>query len=107
MIGNRAFGFRRMVRPGDFRASGSGEIDYRMSKIPPAAVAKSFDISRKLSTQSLAFDFLVDGEDLTIVEISYRFNVPLYYACEGYWDDSLQWYDREVDHLGLSCKTLD
>lgn len=106
VIGNRAFGFRRMVRPGDFRASGSGEIDYRMSKIPPAAVAKSFDISRKLSTQSLAFDFLVDGEDLSIVEISYRFNVPLYYACEGYWDDSLQWYDREVDPLGFILQDL-
>ena len=42
VIGNRAFAFRRFVRPNDFRASGSGNIDYNQKYISKDAIKNSF-----------------------------------------------------------------
>ena len=58
IIGNRAFAFRRMNRPGDFRASGSGRIDWNPEAIDLDAVHLAFDVSDGLQTQSLAVDVL-------------------------------------------------
>ena len=48
VIGNRAFGFRRFNRPDDFRASGSGRIDWN-----PAAIVCHRDRA----------SILVEGDD--------------------------------------------
>ena len=45
VIGNRAFGFLRKNRKNDFRASGSGLIDYDYKKIPIEAVKIAHKIS--------------------------------------------------------------
>ena len=46
-IGNRAFALRRFNRPGDFRASGSGIIDFDPLKIDSRCIEIAFEVSRK------------------------------------------------------------
>ena len=91
VIGGRAFGIKRMVRGGDFRASGSGNIKYSPDEIPERCVSMSFDFSRLLEAQSVAFDFVFNGDDPLVVEISYTFNRNVYLDCPGYWREDLSW----------------
>lgn len=97
VIGNRAIGIRRKVRKNDFRASGSGMIEYERDKIDIECVKIGFDAAKRLKTQSLAFDFVRDNDGkYWIIEISYGFSVKAYYKCPGYWDETLIWHDSEV-----------
>lgn len=93
VIGNKAFGLKRMVRKGDFRASGSGEITYSISEIDTRCVSIAFFVSKLLKSQCLAFDFIFDeNHNPLIVEISYGFAITAYDQCEGYWSDDMQFY---------------
>lgn len=92
IIGDRAFGFRRFVRPKDFRASGSGNIDYDPRAIGPDLIQIAFDIIRKIGAQSLAFDFVRDQTgEAKLLEISYAFVGSVLTQCPGYWDCDLNW----------------
>lgn len=91
VIGKRAFAIKRMVREGDFRASGSGFIIYEPEQIPKECVKIAFETSAKLQTQSLAYDFIFKNGDPLIVEISYAFSQKGYLKCPGYWNDKLEW----------------
>ncbi len=57
VIGERAFGFMRVNRPGDFRASGSGSIVYDPGKLDKRCVEIAFQVAGKLGAQSLAFEY--------------------------------------------------
>jgi glutathione synthase/RimK-type ligase-like ATP-grasp enzyme len=59
VIGNRAFAYIRKVRPGDFRASGSGDIDYDPRNILPECIQIAFKVTQKVGSQSMAFDFVL------------------------------------------------
>lgn len=92
VIGDRAFGFRRYNRPGDFRASGSGLIEYDPTKIDPQFVQLAHESSKKLGSQTMAFDFLYDANrEPVVTEISYTYLDWAVQKCEGYWDESLEW----------------
>jgi glutathione synthase/RimK-type ligase-like ATP-grasp enzyme len=92
VIGGRAFGFIRKTRPNDFRASGSGEIDYDLEKVDKRCVEISLKVAKQLKTQSLAFDFVFDAnKNPLIVEISYAYMDFAIYDCEGYWDTKMNW----------------
>ncbi len=112
IIGSRAFGFRRLVRPGDFRASGSGRIDYTPEKIDKECISIAFETVSKLRTQSLAFDFVYDqNRKPRIIEISYSFVADAVYKCPGYWDMHMQWrqghvwpQDAIIEDLLSKCK---
>jgi glutathione synthase/RimK-type ligase-like ATP-grasp enzyme len=93
VIGSRAFGIKRMVREDDFRASGSGIIRYAKDEIEPGCVKMSFELSRKLGTQCLAYDYVFAGDRLQLLEISYAFTQGPYRKCPGYWDESLSWHE--------------
>lgn len=93
VIGERAFAFRRMVRPGDFRASGSGMIDYEPSKINQRCVTLAFDAARRIGSSCMAFDFVKrpqDGEPL-IVEASFGFASEAVRKCPGHWGADHSW----------------
>lgn len=97
VIGGRAFGFVRHNRPGDFRASGSGKIDYDLKKIPLEAVSLAFSISQKNNFQSMAYDFLKDKTGKVLLnEISYCFQNKAVYDCEGFWKPDLSWHVGHV-----------
>jgi glutathione synthase/RimK-type ligase-like ATP-grasp enzyme len=93
-IGDRTFGFKRLVRDKDFRASGSGKIDFDTSKIDIRMVKIAQSISKELNFQSMAYDFLLNEEvQPEICEISYTTIDRVVYKCPGYWDAHLNWKD--------------
>lgn len=98
VIGKRAFAFRRMVRPGDFRASGSGLIDHDPSSIDPRCIALAFDVSRRLGSSCLAFDFVKRNSDSTplLLEMSFAFVSELVSQCPGYWQSDLSWNSHMI-----------
>ena len=110
VIGERAFAFRRMVREDDFRASGSGNIDYDPSKIDMRCIQLAFNVSQKMGFQSMAYDFLLNEKgEPEFCEISYTCKSCAVHNCTGYWDPEMNWHEGQywpeylhlVDALGL------
>jgi glutathione synthase/RimK-type ligase-like ATP-grasp enzyme len=97
VIGDRAFGFTRNVRPGDFRASGSGDIVYDPQRIHQTCLETAFKVTRKVRTQSMAFDFvLAENKRPMILEISYSYNANAVHSCAGHWDCNLDWHKGAI-----------
>ncbi len=97
IIGDRAFAFTRNVRAGDFRASGSGDIVYDIDRINHKCLEIAFDVTRKVGSQSMAFDFVLgERQEPFILEMSYGFASQAVYSCPGYWDRRLQWHEGHV-----------
>lgn len=86
VIGNRfAFGFWRKNRPNDFRASGSGRIDYD-TPIPTAAIKYCISINDRLDFDSMAYDLLFCGDEFKVVEMSYGYVDSAIYRAPGYYE---------------------
>ncbi|MBA2669955.1 MAG: hypothetical protein H0U67_06260 [Gemmatimonadetes bacterium] len=85
VISDRAFAFRRFNRPNDFRASGSGRIDWDPAQIALDAVRLAFQVARRLQTECIAVDVLRRGEEYVINEISYTFASWAVRDCPGHW----------------------
>jgi len=85
VVGDRAFGYRRMNRPNDFRASGSGRPDWDCSQIDPQFVRLAFRVARQLQTQSVAIDGMRRGEAHVLGEISYTYVSWMVRECPGHW----------------------
>lgn len=95
VIGNKAFGIKRLVRENDFRASGSGAMDFNPDNINKKCVKLAFEINEKLNAQSVAYDFVFDESgDPFVLEVSYGFAVEPYDSCPGFWDRHLKWHDE-------------
>ncbi len=105
VIGGRALAFRRMVRRGDWRASGSGVIDHDPSGIDMRCVEIAQRTSRKLGFYCMAYDFVFasDGQP-KICEISYTFQSRAVRDCPGWWDSALSWHEghRWPEYLHLA-----
>jgi len=97
VVGDRAFAFTRNVRPGDFRASGSGDVVYDIDRVNRKCLEIAFDVARKAESQSMAFDF-VSGEQQQplILEVSYGYSPQVVHSCPGYWDSKLNWHEGHV-----------
>jgi glutathione synthase/RimK-type ligase-like ATP-grasp enzyme len=100
VIGDRAYAFRRFNRPGDFRASGSGRIDWNPTEIDLPTVRTAFRIARHLRTQSIAIDGLRRGDERLVGEISYTYASWALRDCPGRWvlhgdpeSGSLEWVE--------------
>ena len=97
VTGSKAIALRRNCRPGDFRASGSGEIIYDRELIPKECIRLAFDAARRMKAQSGAYDFVCDRDGkYYIVEVSYGYSPRAYDLCEGYWTDDLCWHNGSV-----------
>lgn len=100
VVGDKAFAIKRMVRENDFRASGSGTILYDKNLFDDATIKLSFDLSEKLQTQCVAFDYVYkDGLPL-VVEFSFGFSPQGYDACVGYWDKGMTWHAGPFNPYG-------
>src|SRR5690606_7377360 len=96
VIGNRAYGMKRKVREGDFRASGSGDFSYE--GIPDEVLEIGFHVANRLKLQTVAFDFIYNKESKpVIVEISYGFGTKGSGKCPGYWNRDLSWQEGKFD----------
>lgn len=96
VIGNRAFGFRRFNRDNDFRASGSGKIDFNPEEVASEFVKLAFEVASKLKTQSCAIDGLWSAEHPVIGEISYTYASWGVHNCLGYWDKDMKWHEGQM-----------
>jgi hypothetical protein len=91
VIYGKAFAIKRFVRDNDFRASGSGRIEYGSDNTVVYCVKEGFGISRRLKTQCVAMDFVfLDGKP-QLIEISYAFAHKAYLNCPGYWTERMEW----------------
>ena len=89
VIDGKAFGIKRVALKDDFRASGADKIIYDHNEIPIGAVKEAFKISTFLKADCLAYDFVVNKDEIYLLEINYGFNPVKYIDCEGYWDSNL------------------
>jgi len=74
-----------MNRTGDFRASGSGVIDWNPELIDPGAIRLAFKVAEQLQTDSLAIDILYKGTVPVVAEISYTYASWAVAKCPGHW----------------------
>jgi glutathione synthase/RimK-type ligase-like ATP-grasp enzyme len=86
VIGRRAFAFRRLNRPDDFRASGSGRIVWEPEQIDARAVALAVRVAQQLGSQSLAVDVLRRGDEVVVAEVSYTYASWAVRNCPGHWE---------------------
>lgn len=109
ILGDRAFVFRRAVRPHDFRASGSGLITYPgPDELPRDMVTTAFRICRDVGAQSLALDFVRDPDDgrPLLLEVSFSFVARLVTRCPGYMNERLEWTPGSFDPTELILADL-
>lgn len=94
VIGDRAYSLQRNNRKDDFRASGSGILNYNKKDIDLNMLKIAFEISKNMKFQSMAYDFLYDNNKPVICEISYTFPYGAFLLdCPGYWDSNLNWHE--------------
>lgn len=101
VVGDKAFALKRMVRTNDFRASGSGSINYSKEEIDERCVKNAFMINRELNAQCIAYDYVFDSNnDIVLIEVSFGFSAGAYDDCEGYWDKEFNWYPGKFNPYG-------
>lgn len=103
VIGHRAFGFRRLNREGDFRASGSGRVDYDRDRVDLGAVRLAYSVTAALGAQSIAIDGLRRGAEWVVAEVSYTYVSGSIHDCPGHWElcgspeeGELSWVDGSI-----------
>lgn len=108
VVGDKAFGIKRVTRNNDFRASGSGIIEYDKEGIDERCVELSFTITRKLKMQSVGIDFIFNEDSCPmIVEISYGYSYKAYTKCSGYWTSDMKWHPgTNFDFAGWMVEDL-
>lgn len=107
VIGEHAFGIKRWVRPGDFRASGSGRFSYDPADIDRDCLELAFSSARKLGGSCLAFDFVRTAKGQPVIlEVSYGFIKEGYDPCPGYWDATLNWHDGKFNPQGWMVESI-
>jgi len=95
IIDNRAFAFRRFNRENDFRASGSGKIDYNQNVMDKNIIKKAFEINKKLKFNCMAYDFVYNNEkEVSLLEICWTFNDYAVSKCPGYWNKNLEFIEE-------------
>ncbi|MBU1054483.1 MAG: hypothetical protein KKC46_11745 [Proteobacteria bacterium] len=87
VIGDRfAYAFWRKNRPNDFRASGSGLIDYKHD-IPEAPLRYCLQMNKRFSFDSMAYDILfTESGNFVVVEMSYGYIDAALYKANGYFE---------------------
>lgn len=106
VVDGKAFAVKRGVRKNDFRASGSGLDEFGKQHFDNDMIRLSFEVAEKINSQCLAFDFVYKNNRPLITEISYGFTKDPYYACEGYWDRELNWYESLFDFQGWMIESV-
>ncbi|WP_027379613.1 ATP-grasp domain-containing protein [Chryseobacterium daeguense] len=98
VIGDKCYYLKRNTRDNDFRASGSGMLEFAPGKFNLEAVDIAFNAAKQLKMLCVAYDFIFDSKDQPlIVEISYGFQPYVYDQCLGFYDTNLNWNEAKVN----------
>lgn len=109
VLNDKALVIERYNRPGDFRASGSGRINYYPKRDVSECVRLAFEISRRQNFVSMGYDFVFDSEDNPlVVDMNYTFSDDAFSKCPGYYDSDMvfhkwsRWPQTEILEALLS-----
>jgi hypothetical protein len=88
VVGEKILGFTRKNRQHDFRASGSGIIEY-VDELPEECVKTAYQVSHECGFRCMAYDFISNNSGRWVIaEISYTFvsepasNCAYYYSAK-------------------------
>lgn len=101
IVGDKAITMIRNVRKGDFRASGSNNINKNPSDFPKDVLDFCFDITDKLGLQAAALDVVKDiktGKPY-LIECSYCYGVDDDEFDHGYWTKDGIWHNEPFNGL--------
>jgi glutathione synthase/RimK-type ligase-like ATP-grasp enzyme len=85
VIGDRyVFAFWRRNRPGDFRASGSGRLDYDRA-VPEDVMRYCCALNRRLAFDSMAYDVLFEDGRPLLTEMSFGYLDSAVFKCPGHY----------------------
>lgn len=96
VLNERAFGYRRLNRPDDFRASGSGRFIVDPEVVDKRCIEIAFEISKRGEFQSMSYDFLYRKGKPVVSEISYTFVDWMIHECPGHWDTDFHWHEGQL-----------
>jgi len=103
-IGTRVMGFYRGNRENDFRASGSGKLNYHI-QLPEEAVAMAFRISTENNFPCMAYDFVQNSDNQwVVIEMSYTFDDGAVENCDYYLEGSANFEKR--NKIGVSPEEM-
>ena len=102
VVGDYIWAFKRYVRSGDFRASGSGMIEYNFD-LPIEVIKYLHELSLRIGGSSIAYDLVIEEGQYLIVEISYGYSGDAIYDCKGYWNDKYEFVEEKLypEHIIL------
>ena len=107
VIADKAIAIKRLVREGDFRASGSGHTLYEKHYFDEEIISLSFKVAEMVQSQCLSIDFVYKENKPLIVEISYGFPPKNFIdGCEGYWDCNLEWHEGRFNAYGWMVDSI-
>lgn len=106
IVGDQCYAMYRYVRKNDFRASGSGQINFDGSAVPKLLIEKSFEFAKKLKMESVAFDFVPIENEFKIVEICYAWGIAEGELEPGYWDSDLKWHPGKINPFGWMIESV-
>lgn len=86
VIGTKVFAFRRQNRENDFRASGSGIVDYDPTGIGRDLAEFGWQASRNLAMPFCSLDVIFDEGVPKVIEINYNYVAEVVRKCPGFWD---------------------
>jgi hypothetical protein len=93
IVGEKGFAMRRLVRTGDFRASGSEKKSFDPSDFDRRLIPCAFETAERLGLQSAAFDMVMQGGEAKIIEVSYAFATRSF---PGYWTRGGEWVAGDI-----------
>lgn len=96
VIGDKAFGVKRLALEGDFKSSEFNGIISDKDEIDIRCVDIAFETARKMNANSVGFDFIFDKHNNPVIaEMGYGFISSTYKDCKGYWDKDLNWRESK------------
>jgi hypothetical protein len=96
VIGDRIFGFARKNRKNDFRASGSGMIEY-IEELPMECVKLAYQVSHECGFVCMAYDFIKNNSGKHVIaEISYTFVSEPASRCPYYYSAADQFARKQI-----------
>lgn len=99
VVGDKLSFIGRNIRKGDFRASGGGDLFYKVGLVTKDIIDSAFSINDKLGFQCMGYDYVVDNQtgDAKIVEISYGFSHTALMQAGGHFDRNGVWHNEPLD----------
>ena len=98
VVGDRAVALKRNVRKDDFRASGSGLLEFPNENLNKEYIRLAFQITDKLGAISMGIDFIesLDGT-IHVIEMSYGFPAENFLdGASGTWSRSLSYTEEPI-----------